>query len=423
MAKQHRWTQNLTLNVYWFGLSFMWNSLHPIILPLLLLSLVNEEAKNTIYGMVTFAGLIVALVVQPLSGAFSDHTRHHLGRRRPWILLGTLLAVIWLFVLGLAKSPWVIAVGYLMLQGSSNLAHGPAQGLIPDLVPANMRGVASGAKSLFDMSGVIVASLVVGRLMGGNSPRLLLTVAVIAAILLISMVITLVGVRETPSRGNDDPPARPFLARIRETFSVDLRGQRDYVRLLISRFCMLLGTYSLQSFGLYYFHDVLQVEDPARLVGNVMAIIGVTITVIALPAGALSERWGRKRLSLIACATAAAGMGLLSLTHDLVCLFGLAGVIGLGMGIFTSVNWAWATDLVPPAEAAKYLGLSNLATAGSAATSRLLGPFIDLINSHKPNAGYEMLFVMATLSALAGLIATLYVPETRRRTATELPPA
>ena len=184
MAKQHRWTQNLTLNVYWFGLSFMWNSLHPIILPLLLLSLVNEEAKNTIYGMVTFAGLIVALVVQPLSGAFSDHTRHHLGRRRPWILLGTLLAVIWLFVLGLAKSPWVIAVGYLMLQGSSNLAHGPAQGLIPDLVPANMRGVASGAKSLFDMSGVIVASLVVGRLMGGNSPRLLLTVAVIAAILM-----------------------------------------------------------------------------------------------------------------------------------------------------------------------------------------------------------------------------------------------
>jgi len=91
----------------------------------------------------------------------------------------------------------------------------------------------------------------------------------------------------------------------------------------------------------------------------------------------------------------------------------LSCLTGIGMGIFTSVNWAWATELVPSAEAGKYLGLSNLATAGSAAVSRLLGPFIDLANAHFPNSGYTMLFVLAAIGAFAGLFLTLRIPETR----------
>ena len=56
----------------------------------------------------------------------------------------------------------------------------------------------------------------------------------------------------------------------------------------------------------------------------------------------------------------------------------------MATGIFLSVNWALATDLIPQDEAGKYLGLSNIATAGAGAVSRLAGPMIDGLNALRP---------------------------------------
>ncbi|MCD6520009.1 MAG: MFS transporter [Anaerolineae bacterium] len=364
-----------TLNAYWLGVSFMWNSLHPIVLPVLLLEFA-EETKNTAYGMLTFLGLLIALVVQPLSGALSDHTRHRWGRRRPWILLGTLLDVVLLLAMVTAKSFWALAAGYVLLQFSSNLAHGPAQGLIPDLVPEEKRGVASGVKGLFEMTGIICAALVAGRIVGGAIPRYLLVVLIIVGVLLLSMTVTLLGVHEPSSLLPRKVARHSLWGYFREVFAVDLRGQRDYARLLISRFLVLLGVYAVQSFALYYFRDALQFASPARMMGDLMIAIGASVTLTVYPAGLLSERWGRKGLSLFACAVAGVGMGALAFTRSTTGLWVLGSLIGLSMGIFASVNWAWATDLVPVAEAGKYLGLSNLATAGAAAAARLFGPFM-----------------------------------------------
>jgi MFS family permease len=106
-------------------------------------------------------------------------------------------------------------------------------------------------------------------------------------------------------------------------------------------------------------------------------------------------------------------MGLLLPARSMTALLVLGCIIGAGMGIFASVTWAWATDLVPRAEAGKYLGLSNLATAGSAATARLLGPVVDLVNAHRPYVGYSIMFIVATVGALIGLVTLIGVPDKR----------
>jgi len=100
-------------------------------------------------------------------------------------------------------------------------------------------------------------------------------------------------------------------------------------------------------------------------------------------------------------------------TIELAAIRALGAVVGLGMGIFVSVNWAWATDLVSPQEAGKYLGLANLATAGPSALSRLMGPLVDVVNGWRANAGYRMLFTSGAAAAALALYLTLRVPETR----------
>ncbi len=97
---------------------------------------------------------------------------------------------------------------------------------------------------------------------------------------------------------------------------------------MLSRFCLFLGTYAVQSFGLYYFRDVYQAAEPARLVSRVMTAIALAVLVSAYPAGVLSERWGRKRLSMVACALAAIGLGALALTRSLAGIPILGAFIG-----------------------------------------------------------------------------------------------
>jgi hypothetical protein len=87
-----------------------------------------------------------------------------------------------------------------------------------------------------------------------------------------------------------------------------------------------------------------------------------------------------------------------TLTH--VLLFG--GLVGVSIGLYLSSSWAFAADISMGEEAGKYLGLTNLATAGGAAVARVNGPMIDLVNSFDPGTGYAALFGVCAVSFLAG---------------------
>jgi Na+/melibiose symporter-like transporter len=352
VKKLIHWYQFLYLNAYSLGISFMWNAIHPIFLPLLVLRLVPETHINAGLGLLSSVGLIIALFIQPLSGALSDATRSRWGRRRPWLLIGTVGDILFLTVLAMAGSYWVLAVGYIGLQLSSNLAHGANQGLIPDLVPVRHRGQAAGIKNALDIAAVVLAATIIGRLLRGAQPRDSWSLVIIGVALCLTLLITWFGAKEHSSLGqNDIPPAKgQYLTTLKASLTLDLRSNRNYVNLMASRFLLLFGTYAVQSFALFYFRDALHVIDPVRFMSRVMTTIGLGLLLIAYPAGILSERFGRKPASILACALSAIGIALFILVRGTSGVYIAAGVLGLGMGTFLTVNWSWATYLVPPAE-------------------------------------------------------------------------
>ena len=75
---------------------------------------------------------------------------------------------------------------------------------------------------------------------------------------------------------------------------------------------------------------------------------------------------------------------------------------GVAVGAFMSSNWALATDLVPKTEVARYLGLTNLATAGGAALARAIGPAIDFFNGYAPGLGYKIMLLVCFAYFIAG---------------------
>jgi MFS family permease len=390
--------QLLVLNAYWVGLSFMWNSIHPILLPAVLLNYVPDANKNTYLGLLTFAGLIIALIIQPISGALSDRWVSRFGRRRPLAVLGTLCDFIFLSVLAWSGGLVWLFIGYVGLQLSSNIAHGPMQGLMPDRVPRSQLGVASSLKTFMDMLSLVVASLLAGRLLDPITRDPAPIMIVVMSLLAVSAFITFFGVKEEPTLEQERTDRKSFI----NPFRINFRENSSYWWLIVERMLFLLGIYGIQAFAQYYLQDVLRVPDPPRQTGDLLAALTITMVILVLFAGWLTDKYGAKRILVVGTLIAAAGMLLMLLATDVRGLTIFGSVLGAGIGLFLTSNWALANSLAPQEEAGKYLGLTNLATAGAAALARLEGPVLDWLNATWPGAwvGYKGLFLFGAMCML-----------------------
>ncbi|MCK4368747.1 MAG: MFS transporter [Dehalococcoidales bacterium] len=386
----------IKITIFGFALSALWGSLHTIVIPARLLDFVAASEKSTYLGLLTFAGLILAMIVQPIAGTLSDRSGFGWGRRRPYILVGATLVILLLSGIGWCGSYAAIFLIYCLLQITSNTAQGPYQAFIPDLVPGGRRGVASGVKSFLEIGGGVALIYPIALFMdrysaGEGSSWLWLSLVIPGFVLLGAIIATILMVKERAGAGGAQLPLLPALLK---SFKIDVKANPDFVWFLISRLFIIMAFTTLQTFALYFLMDVVGVPDPATATARFSIVAVAGMLVVAYPAGRLSDRIGRRPITLASGLLGALGIGLIALfQHSYLHIILCGGLVGISFGAFMSSNWALATDLVAKGEEARYLGLTNLATAGGAALARLIGPVIDFFNARSPNLGYTVMLL------------------------------
>jgi Na+/melibiose symporter-like transporter len=406
----HR-TDYFKITIFGFALAALWGCLHTIVIQQRLLDFVPATEKNTYLGLLTFAGLILAMIVQPIAGSISDHSGFAWGRRRPFILAGTIMVLLFLPGIGWSSSYAAIFVVYCLLQIFSNTVQGPFQALIPDMVPGGKRGVASGIKSFLEIGGGVALLYPIALFMdrysaGGGSSWLWLSLAIPGVILGGIMLATVLMVKEKPGTG----AKTNILPALRKIFKVDLKANRDFIWFLVSRLFFLMAFTTLQTFTLYFLMDVVGVPDPAAATARFSIVAIAGMLVITYPAGRLSDKIGRRPIGITSGLLGALGIALIFLFKDSylpVMLCG--GLIGIAFGAFLSSNWALATDLVAKGEEARYLGLVNIATAGGAALARLIGPMIDFFNAQSTNLGYSVMLLACFIYFIIGAVLLMRI--------------
>lgn len=404
-AGKFRPADYLKITIYSFAIAAVANSLHIIILPIRVLDFVAESQKATYLGLLTFAGLVVAMLIQPMAGAISDRFGFKWGRRRPYILIGAVTAALFLTGIGWGTSFAIIFVFWCLLQASSNTAQGAFQALIPDLAPERKRGLASGVKLFLEILGGVALLYPMGILMdryaGDSSDRWLwLALGMLMIVLLGAMLATIITVKEPPATRDRQVSLLETLSR---TFRIDVRANRNFIWFLVSRLLILMAFTTLQTFALYFLKDVVGVERPAVATAQFAIVVMLCMLAAAYPAGRFSDRVGRRPIMIAAGLLGALGMLLiLFFQHDYMMIMACGGLVGLAFGAFTSTNWAMATDLVAKGEEARYMGLTNLATAGGAALARLIGPAIDYFNNYSAGMGYSVMLVACFIYFLTG---------------------
>ena len=412
------------ISVFWLALSFLFDGLTVLVLPSTVALLVPEGTQATILGVITFVGLIAAMLVQPLVGMASDRVRGRWGRRGV-LALGVLGVLGGLTVFGVTALPATVALGYIVVQLAGSSAQAAQQGFIPDQVPPAWRGRAAGVKGAMDVGGAFLAFLILGSLLeqGGASSALLAVGAVVVGAFVLTVLLVHerdVGVgyghrgtghRDGGQRVNGPSPmrqARTPWSSVTAPYRVDRRRYPPFVWLVVSRFLFLLGTYAIGRFFLFFMAERLALEPRAVALeaGWLLATLTGITAVAAVPAGLGADRFGRRPLMVAGAAVSAAGAVLLIAASDAAHILVFGGLLSLGSAAFASANWAATTEVIPAAEAGRYLAIANFGTAGAAAAAGLAGPLIDLMNAVRPGAGYPTLFTLTAVAFLGSALAT-----------------
>lgn len=365
--------QILQLSAYWFAISAIWGTV-TLFLQRRMEDLVPKDVTGTAYGAVTAAGALVAILVQPTIGSISDYTTSRWGRRKPYILMGAFFDVI--FLAGLATSQTYLSVFAFvcLLQLSSNTAQGPFQGFLPDLVPAKQVSFASAVYGVMNVvgkvGGIILAA--VGQATG-NFTISLIGVGLLELTIATGTVAFVDEGRRAPSR-----EGRSWINIARSAWGLDILKERNFLWLVASRLFLLLPIVGLLEFENFFLQRSLGLNDREAAFWNSAASVAVAVSYVATayPAARLSDRIGRKNVIYAAAGIAAVGLLGVTLAPTPLVATVFIAVLAIGGGSFFAVDWALMTDIIPKVTSGRFMGISNVVTAGAGPVSATISGIV-----------------------------------------------
>jgi MFS family permease len=395
--------QLLQISIYWLGINAIWGGVG-IFNQRRVEELVGKDQAGVYLALVGWLTLPVVLLVQPTVGAISDYTITRWGKRKPYIVIGSILDV--LFLIGLATSQTFIAlvIFVMLLQFSSNFAQGPFQGYVPDLVPAKQVGMASALVGAMQTVGFITGAVLIS--VAFTLGQFTLILIVLGIVEVATAAGTFLFVREGKVAKSRE--GRSWWAIARSAWGTDILRERSFTFLLISRLLFLAGVNVFLGYNLYFLQRSLGFGDAE--VGLWIAIVGiatgVTTAIATIPAGLVSNRVGRKPLIYLACAVGGLGLAVAGLAPTPQILVAGVILIGVASGTFLAVDWALMTDIIPKASSGRFMGISNLAVGLAGPVAALLaGPIMDAVGGpaatgEGPRAAFLSGIVLFALGAL-----------------------
>jgi MFS family permease len=376
----------------------------------------TEGTSLAIVGVLTF---VFSVAIQPTVGSISDYATTRWGRRKPFIVGGALFDALFLVGIASANSLLAIAAFATLLALSTNVARGPFQGYVPDLVPDRQVGLASSMVGLMQVLGNVVGfALAAIANTQGNVGLAVLAVTTIELVTMLSVVL----------RVPNGPPAKPRNGRswtsiAAETWGTDILREKSYLWLLASRLFILMGGAAVLNFINYYLpdsHGLTQEQTGSAFL--VMLLAATIVSLLAIvPAARLSDRYGRKPVIYACTAIGAIGVGTIALAPSIAVATVGAALFGASQGTFLAVDWALMTDIIPRASSGRYMGLSNVVTASSTTIAVAIGgPLIDVLNKGLGiGAGERIEFLLGVGYFALGALTLMPVREPSRRSSLE----
>ena len=412
IARFRRGSQSLfNISVYTFGMSGVWVGFGSILLQFKATEIAaNDQVtmlgwaldKTSLAALISLAGLLIAALVQPAVGLLSDRRVGGVSfKRYPFIVTGLFGLAFATLMFGFVNSFLSLLLVTVAMQVSGNTAQGPANALIIDHVDDEDRGQASGYLNLMRLLGSGFVAMLVVFLMSNydavDAPQWMwYSVILMVSVLLATTFYTFLALR-VPKTGapRENADANEPIPEFVEVPRDDKEGgsRARYYYFLVAMAFVISAMAATQTNALFFVQDVIGLENPAQGGNYILGSLIGAAAIVVYPAGRLSDHIGRGVLLLISGFLGAGGVLSLLVLNANSLIEVIPGVIAIGfaVGIYFSVGWAVANDLVRRSTAARDLGLTSISGLIGAIVGRSSGFFIGPLNERGMEIGMEFL--------------------------------
>ena len=419
-------------NTFLVGLAFMsiiafWQ-LYDNVIPLLLTR--TFHLSEDVTGVIMAADNVLALFLLPLFGKLSDKTGTKIGKRMPYILIGTVVAAILLNILPVIDNgfyngltsvffglvPFVIVLGLLLF--TMSVYRSPAVALMPDITPKPLRSQANAIINLMGAAGGIIYLAFTAFMYPKSKTEgiehvdysmlfVFMSIFMILCVVIMALFVNEPKLSSENDRIEKEHPEWDLTEKSNSgTAELPAPVKKSMLFLLLSIALWYIGYNAVTTWFTTYISVImgegLGGASTCFLIANAGAIVSY------IPIGAAASRFGRKKMIYF-------GTILLSLSFA-VCYFltTTATTITIPMYItFALVGVAWASisvnslpmavEMCKGSDAGKYTGLYYTASMAGQVVTPILAGFL------LKNVSYKILFIYATLFSFLSFVTMIFV--------------
>lgn len=393
------------IGLAFMGISAFWQ-IYDTIVPLILKnSFLMEE---TITGVIMAADNVLAVVLLPFLGAWSDRVDTRFGKRMPFIAVGTILSVAFMTLIPIADNSrsltlFMICLGVVLI--SMGLYRSPAVALMPDLTPPELRSQGNAVINVMGAFGAIVALVMIQFMVGpGITPDYTMVFAGIAILMTVALVILMITVREKKLAKQiaEEYPEYKVEEESKTHTKLAPDVRKSLIFALLTLFCFYMAYNGVTTAFSRYAQEVWGLTGG----GFALALIVVAVSAFAgyIPLGALAGKIGRKKVISIGLAIMLVTFIFVSFVTEYqwyICFwFVIVGVGGsaVGVNIFPVI-----VDMGSNGDVGKYTGLYYTFSMTAQIVTPIASGFL------LEHVSYNTLFPYAAVFTALGLVTMQFV--------------
>jgi maltose/moltooligosaccharide transporter len=396
-------------------------------------SRIFETLGGTEIALYWLAAPVTGLLVQPIIGYLSDRTwSPRFGRRKPFFMVGAILASISLFLMPNSSVLWM-AVGMLwILDSSINISMEPFRALVGDLLPSEQRTSGFAAQTFFIGIGAVVASLLpwifnnwVGlpntAPAGEIPPSVKWAFYSGGVVFFLAVLWTVLKTKEYPPEDLEEfereKRETTFWEGVKETFLGIFKMPKTMLQLAFVQFFTWFALFAMWIFTtpaltshVYGTTDTTSklYNEGADWVGVCFAVYNGVSAIFALLLPALAKKTSRRMTHLI-CLTIG-GLGLISvyfISDPKLLLVSMVGV-GIAWASILSMPYAILAGSLPAKRMGYYMGVFNFFIV---IPQIVAGTLLDFINKHIFDGQSIYVLVLGGCSMILAGFMTLLVKD------------
>lgn len=361
------------------GVGLLW-AMNMSVIPLFITKL---NVSNSKQGLLISMGAFTGIFVQYLAGLLSDRSNFKMGKRKPFMIIGSIISALFLMLLPFANSYLSAFMFAFLFYFFLNFYQGPYYSLIPEAVDENQIGLANGFSRVVSVLGSALIFMLGPKLWEANNKYPFFLGAILG---LVTVIITVFLVKEDTSK-YEKPKKVTF----------DFIKFPSVVKLYLSVFMVYMSFGFITPFFVKYCTTSLNISNVDA--NNALLILTLMGALFAVPIGKMADKIEKRKVLLLGVVLFAVSLGVGAFITSKFGLFIMMAIIGIGFIAIQITTYSILAEIVPPERLGEFMGMMNLfISLPQFLANNIMGKLLDVF-------GYGVYFPTACgAMIIAGLI-------------------